>query len=71
VSPVKYEMGLYIPEDDILHSHHRGNLKPYILLAQDSYRKLSVQKVQKLWQQTMSFFTHNIVALLSVNTSVL
>jgi hypothetical protein len=21
MSPVRYEMGLYIPEDDILHSH--------------------------------------------------
>jgi hypothetical protein len=23
VSPVKYELGFYIPEDDILHSHSR------------------------------------------------
>jgi hypothetical protein len=23
VSPVKYELGVYIPEDDILHSHCR------------------------------------------------
>jgi hypothetical protein len=29
VSPVKYEMGFYIPEDDILHSHCREN-KSYI-----------------------------------------
>jgi hypothetical protein len=27
VSPVKYELGFYIPEDDILHSHRRENLK--------------------------------------------
>jgi hypothetical protein len=27
VSPVKYEPGFYIPEDGILHSHCRGNLK--------------------------------------------
>jgi hypothetical protein len=26
---VKYELGFYIPEDDILHSHCRENLKPY------------------------------------------
>jgi hypothetical protein len=26
VSPVKYELGSYIPEDDILHSHRRENL---------------------------------------------
>jgi hypothetical protein len=28
VSPVKYELGFYIPED-ILHSHRRGNFKSY------------------------------------------
>jgi hypothetical protein len=27
VSPVKYELGFYIPEDGILHSHSRENLK--------------------------------------------
>jgi hypothetical protein len=31
VSPVKYEMGFYIPEDGILHSHRRGNLKSYTI----------------------------------------
>jgi hypothetical protein len=29
VSPVKCEMCFYIPEDDILHSHRRENLKSY------------------------------------------
>jgi hypothetical protein len=29
MSPVKYELGFYIPEDDILHSHRRENLKSY------------------------------------------
>jgi hypothetical protein len=29
VSPVKYELGSYIPEDGILHSDRRGNLKPH------------------------------------------
>jgi hypothetical protein len=33
VSPVKYELGFYIPEDDILHSHRRENLKFYIPLT--------------------------------------
>jgi hypothetical protein len=33
VSPVKYELGFYIPEDDILHSHCRENLRADI----DSY----------------------------------
>jgi hypothetical protein len=29
VSPVKYELEFYIPEDAILHSHRRENLKSY------------------------------------------
>jgi hypothetical protein len=29
MSPVKYELGFYIPEDDILHGHRRVNLKSY------------------------------------------
>jgi hypothetical protein len=33
VSPVKYELGFYIAEDDILHSHRRENLKSYIVLT--------------------------------------
>jgi hypothetical protein len=31
VSPVKYELGFYIPEDDILHSHCPESLKSYII----------------------------------------
>jgi hypothetical protein len=31
VSPVKYKLEFYIPEDTILHSHCRENLKSYIL----------------------------------------
>jgi hypothetical protein len=30
VSPVRYKLGFYIPEDYILHSHRRENLKSYI-----------------------------------------
>jgi hypothetical protein len=29
MSPVKYELGFHIPEDDILHSRRRENLKSY------------------------------------------
>jgi hypothetical protein len=29
MSPVKYELGFCIPEDDILHSHRHENLKSY------------------------------------------
>jgi hypothetical protein len=30
VSPLRYELGFYIPEDDILHSHRCENLTPHI-----------------------------------------
>jgi hypothetical protein len=33
VSPVRYELGIYIPEDGILHSHRSENLKSYIALT--------------------------------------
>jgi hypothetical protein len=33
VSPVKYELGFYMPEDGILHGHCRENLKSYIALT--------------------------------------
>jgi hypothetical protein len=33
VSPVKYELGSYSTEVDILHSHCRENLKSYIALT--------------------------------------
>jgi hypothetical protein len=33
VSPVRYEVGFYIPEDAILHGHSRENLKSYIALT--------------------------------------
>jgi hypothetical protein len=33
VSRMRYELDLYISEDDILHSHRRENLKSYIVLT--------------------------------------
>jgi hypothetical protein len=39
VSPVKYELSFYIPEDDILHSHRCENLKSYMKLYRVSYLK--------------------------------
>jgi hypothetical protein len=32
VSPVKYELGFYIPEHGILHSHRRESLKSYMYI---------------------------------------
>jgi hypothetical protein len=31
MSPVKYKLGFYIPEDTILHSHCRKSLKSYLV----------------------------------------
>jgi hypothetical protein len=31
VSPVRYELGFYISEDDILHSYRRDSLKAYVV----------------------------------------
>jgi hypothetical protein len=45
VSSVKYELGFYIPEDDILHSHHRENLKSYKFDTYFIYLKVFVQKI--------------------------
>jgi hypothetical protein len=33
VSPVKYELGFYIPEDGILHSYSPDDLKSYVALT--------------------------------------
>jgi hypothetical protein len=33
VAPVKYELGFYIPEDAILYSERRENLKSVMYLA--------------------------------------
>jgi hypothetical protein len=44
VSPVKYKLGFYISEDDILHSHRRNTLESYTDLpcpqSQKSHRVL-------------------------------
>jgi hypothetical protein len=44
---VKYELRSYIPEDDILHSHRRENLKSYIALTGwTMYRRRHVSPVR-------------------------
>jgi hypothetical protein len=42
VSPVKYELGFYIPEDSIHHSHCCENLKSYTCCIVHSFEKWSV-----------------------------
>jgi hypothetical protein len=47
VSPVKYELGFYIPEDGVLHSHCRENVKSYIALTGWAvYRRSNVSPVK-------------------------
>jgi hypothetical protein len=47
VSPVRYELDFYIPEDDILHSHCRENFKSYKALTGCAlYRRRNVSPVK-------------------------
>jgi hypothetical protein len=47
VSPVRYELGFYISEDGILHSHRRANLKSYIALTGwAKWRRFNVSPVR-------------------------
>jgi hypothetical protein len=40
VSPVRYELGSYIPEDDILHIRRSDNLKSYIVMNTSNFRDI-------------------------------
>jgi hypothetical protein len=47
VSPVRDELGFYIPEDDILHCHRHKNLKSYIAsTGWTVYRRCNVSPVR-------------------------
>jgi hypothetical protein len=47
VSPLRYELGFYIPRDDILHSYRRENLKSYITLTVWAlWRRINVSPVR-------------------------
>jgi hypothetical protein len=41
---VRYELGSYMPEDGILHSHRSENLKSYIVLQMISFPFISTEK---------------------------
>jgi hypothetical protein len=70
VSPVRYELGFYIPEDGILHSHRREIFKSYtcnvfgsILRLQEAtanYDSISCYPETELMQSQMS---HKTLAL--------
>jgi hypothetical protein len=53
VSPVRYELDFYIPEDGILHIYRRENLK--------SCRKLLRISVRLLWGRGLKLFWFEIV----------
>jgi hypothetical protein len=47
MSPARYELGFYVPEDGILHGEHRENLKSYIALTgRDLYWRRNVSPVK-------------------------
>jgi hypothetical protein len=53
VSPVKYELGSYIPEDDILHSDRRENLKSYSLSQEDYTFKVCSRYIRTMKYRRM------------------
>jgi hypothetical protein len=70
VSPVKYELGFYIPEGAILHSYCRENLKSYNL--SEVQILVSLLKCIGLWtvrsriSETLPTFRRMICTLLQV-----
>jgi hypothetical protein len=42
MSPVRYELGFNIPEDDNLHSHRRKILKSYMILCYYIFIQINV-----------------------------
>jgi hypothetical protein len=48
VFPVRYELGFYMSEDSILHSHRRQNLKSYRLVPLFKINYFIVSKVKRV-----------------------
>jgi hypothetical protein len=72
VSPVKYELGFYIPEDDILHSHRSGNFKSYIALTGWTLwrrRNVSPVKYELVFYIPEDDILHKFFIVTAVNTS--
>jgi hypothetical protein len=47
VSPVRYELEFYIPEDGILQRHRRENLKSYVTTVQNQLGKANFYNQQR------------------------
>jgi hypothetical protein len=66
VFPVRYKLGFYIPEDGILHSHRRGNLKLYTKCVSDhgghsEHLRTTWENLwcNKIWYPLVSLFSVN------------
>jgi hypothetical protein len=55
MSPVRYELGFYIPEDYILHSHRRVNLKSHRKGVVCCYRPLNVISLRSVEDERSVF----------------
>jgi hypothetical protein len=49
VSPLRYELRFYIPEDDILHSHRREYLKSYVVLNDCTRNRIEYRDIVVNW----------------------
>jgi hypothetical protein len=47
MSPVRYELGFYIPEDDILHSHRRESPKSHAVIQLGFIHHLLIRSYPK------------------------
>jgi hypothetical protein len=52
VFPMRYELGFYIPEVGIIHSHCRENFKPYIALT--GWALSRRRNVSPVWYELVS-----------------
>jgi hypothetical protein len=62
VFPVRYELGFYTPEDDVLHSHRRQILNSYkslhvtsLLVFDSMYSIFASNFVFSFWENAMRF----------------
>jgi hypothetical protein len=65
MSPLRYELGFYIPEGDIFHSHRSENIKPYIALGWALWRRRYVSHVRYelgfyIYQKTSFFIVTDV-----------
>jgi hypothetical protein len=63
--PLKYELGFYIPQDDILHSHRRENLKSYTFIVADIHNGLLING-----KQTRHLPMRDVMAPTTLETSI-